>query len=298
MKVCCFCKENVADDARFCGKCGKKLENVCECCGTPYAAEDIYCQECGNKLVKTSCSVTNTEEKKISSSEDNGIRVFNEAKTKKNGRNMLNKNMVIGFLIALLVITLMVFSLQVRQKESMLKSSQTTQNNAVSGINETKIPSKYTIGNGKIGLFTTDMSLDMIKKILIEQYNARVVQRNEPVGEGMVGQVVTAYVNNDNAPSIKFTLQDNGEIYRITIISPEFHTPEGIHVGSTWGEVRSIYPKAQFRWGEGPRLDIPEVGAGCSIKFNSKQSYHDVRKIESREETYSDDTSITDISIR
>ena len=298
MKVCCFCKENVADDARFCGKCGKKLENVCECCGTPYAAEDIYCQECGNKLVKTSCSVTNTEEKKISSSEDNGIRVFNEAKTKKNGRNMLNKNMVIGFLIALIVITLMLFSLQVRQKESMLQSSQTTQNNAVSGINKTKIPSKYTIGNGKIGLFTTDMSLDMIKKILIDHYNARIVHRNEPVGEGMVGQVVTAYVNNVNANSIKFTLKDNGEIYRITIVSPDFYTPEGIHVGSTLGEVRSLYPKAKFIWGEGPYLNIPEVGIICGVKFNSVQGKHDPRKIESGEETYSNDTTIADISVR
>ena len=298
MKVCYFCKEHVADDAQFCGKCGKKLEHVCECCGTPYSEKDIYCQECGNKLFENSSSETNTEEKKSRFSEDNGVQVFHEMKTKRFGGKILNKNMVIGFLIALIVIAFMVFSLQVEQKERMLQSSKTTQNNVVSDSNETKISSKYTIGNGKIGLFTTDMSLDMIKKILIEQYDARIVQRNEPVGEGMVGQVVTAYVNNGNAPSIKFTLKNDGEIYRTTIISPDFYTPEGIHVGSTWGEVRSIYPKARFRWGEGPHLYIPEVGAGCDIKFNSKQDKHDIRKLESGEEAYSDDTSITAISIR
>ena len=299
MKFCYFCKEKVADDARFCGKCGKQIEHVCEHCGAEYASEDIYCKVCGNKLSENYNSTKDKKEEESGFPKEYHSSIL---KTKINRlvRTMLSKKIVLGVLATLILIFLLVFSLKSLKSKNVNLAMQeeqknkVTQNSVNSGVDKSKISDKYIIGNGKIGLLTVDMPLDVTKRILVEQYNARFVQRKEPIGEGMTAQVVNAYFNNEKVPSIKFYLTDNGEIYQRRIMSPDFYTPEGIHVGSTWGEIRRIYPKAYFIWIEGPFLLIPEISVACSIKFNSKQD-HMVLK---GKETYSDDTSITEIFIK
>lgn len=49
---CPECQFENRDGAKFCKKCGDKLELICPSCGHPYQADSIFCDECGHTLTK------------------------------------------------------------------------------------------------------------------------------------------------------------------------------------------------------------------------------------------------------
>src|SRR4051794_4703172 len=48
---CPSCNVNVAEDAKFCGKCGSALPRACPSCRHPIPPENSYCSECGTSIV-------------------------------------------------------------------------------------------------------------------------------------------------------------------------------------------------------------------------------------------------------
>ena len=52
MKRCPNCGAQIADDSRFCSKCGKEIPqpNVCPHCGASVGESDAFCQNCGKSL--------------------------------------------------------------------------------------------------------------------------------------------------------------------------------------------------------------------------------------------------------
>lgn len=124
---------------------------------------------------------------------------------------------------------------------------------------------KFVIGNGQIGFIKNWMSLTEIERVVKEQYGGRIERKKErgPESEGMLEDVVSIYF--DKRCVIKFTLDNSGKTYRGDVYSINFHTKDGIGVGSKWGEVRRIYPKAYFEWIEGPLLIIPEIKISCRV---------------------------------
>ena len=44
---CSKCNSHISDDAKFCGKCGNKLEKICSECHRPNPASNRFCEECG-----------------------------------------------------------------------------------------------------------------------------------------------------------------------------------------------------------------------------------------------------------
>ena len=49
---CPKCQFENREGAKFCKKCGNKLELICPSCGHPYQADSIFCDECGHTLAK------------------------------------------------------------------------------------------------------------------------------------------------------------------------------------------------------------------------------------------------------
>lgn len=49
---CSKCQHENREGAKFCKKCGNKLELICPSCGHPYQADSIFCDECGHTLTK------------------------------------------------------------------------------------------------------------------------------------------------------------------------------------------------------------------------------------------------------
>jgi class 3 adenylate cyclase/tetratricopeptide (TPR) repeat protein len=47
---CPKCQFQNKEEARFCRKCGAKLELACPSCGHPYEDESFFCEQCGQKL--------------------------------------------------------------------------------------------------------------------------------------------------------------------------------------------------------------------------------------------------------
>ena len=55
MKQCHNCGAQIADDSRFCAKCGKEIpqSTVCPHCGASMNEGDVFCQNCGKKPTDT-----------------------------------------------------------------------------------------------------------------------------------------------------------------------------------------------------------------------------------------------------
>ncbi|MDY7033002.1 MAG: zinc ribbon domain-containing protein, partial [Thermodesulfobacteriota bacterium] len=47
---CPECRYENRVGAKFCKKCGKKLELVCPQCGNKVEPDSVFCDECGNSL--------------------------------------------------------------------------------------------------------------------------------------------------------------------------------------------------------------------------------------------------------
>ncbi|HAN09752.1 MAG TPA: hypothetical protein DCP90_03970 [Clostridiales bacterium] len=50
-KVCTNCSAKIVHDAKFCGRCGTKVNEARHCtdCGTKMQADASFCQNCGKK---------------------------------------------------------------------------------------------------------------------------------------------------------------------------------------------------------------------------------------------------------
>jgi predicted amidophosphoribosyltransferase len=51
---CPKCQFENRGEAKFCKKCGNKLELLCPSCGNPYQSDSIFCDQCGHDLRKPS----------------------------------------------------------------------------------------------------------------------------------------------------------------------------------------------------------------------------------------------------
>ncbi len=47
---CPKCQFENREEAKFCKKCGNKLELICPSCTHPYQPDSIFCDECGHDL--------------------------------------------------------------------------------------------------------------------------------------------------------------------------------------------------------------------------------------------------------
>ena len=67
MKKCPNCGSHIADDSRFCNKCGKEIPQgtVCPHCGASVNDGDAFCQNCGTKIeMSTSKEMEDTTQKR------------------------------------------------------------------------------------------------------------------------------------------------------------------------------------------------------------------------------------------
>ena len=49
---CPHCQFDNKEEAKFCKKCGTKLELACPSCGHPYEEDSLFCEQCGQRLEK------------------------------------------------------------------------------------------------------------------------------------------------------------------------------------------------------------------------------------------------------
>lgn len=50
MTVCPNCKAQLSADAKFCDRCGTRLDRKCPNCGADVKQNSVFCSECGQKL--------------------------------------------------------------------------------------------------------------------------------------------------------------------------------------------------------------------------------------------------------
>ncbi|NNK85810.1 MAG: guanylate cyclase, partial [Desulfobacterales bacterium] len=61
---CPQCQFENREDAKFCKKCGNKLERLCPSCSHPYQVDSLFCDECGcdiGSAKETSSAISETE---------------------------------------------------------------------------------------------------------------------------------------------------------------------------------------------------------------------------------------------
>jgi hypothetical protein len=151
-------------------------------------------------------------------------------------------------------------------------------------------PEMYAVGNGKIGLFHNNLTVEEAKNLITGTYGGRFVEATEPAGEGTTARVVNAYFNSvdEKQPSLKITLDNGGKIYRIAAYSPEFKAAKGLHVGSTWTEIRSVYPQAKVTV-EGVIAFMAEDRVTCQLGTKAKPDW---QKVKTGQENPPDDLKI------
>jgi uncharacterized membrane protein YvbJ len=49
---CAKCQTENKEGAKFCKKCGGKLDLLCPTCGHTYEADSLFCSECGRRLTE------------------------------------------------------------------------------------------------------------------------------------------------------------------------------------------------------------------------------------------------------
>ena len=151
----------------------------------------------------------------------------------------------------------------------------------------------YAVGNGKIGLFHNNLTVDEAKELITRTYGGKFSEAKEPAGEGTTASVINAYFDksNDKQLSIKITLDNEGKIYQIEAYSPEFKTVKGLHVGSTWAEIRSAYPQAHVTV-EGIIGFLAEERVTCKLSTKASPNW---QKIKSGQEIPPDDLEIVSL---
>jgi hypothetical protein len=151
-------------------------------------------------------------------------------------------------------------------------------------------PAMYVVGNGRTGLFHNELTVDAAKKLITGVYSGKFNEAKEPTGEGTTAIVINAYFDpaNDKQLSLKITLDNTGSIYQIAAYSPEFKTIKGLHVGSTWADIRSAYPLAKVTV-EGIIGFIAEDRVTCELSDREDLNW---QKIKSGEENPPDDLKI------
>ena len=61
---CPQCQFENREEAKFCKKCGNKLERLCTSCGHPHQVDSLFCEECGYNLEsakEASSAISDTE---------------------------------------------------------------------------------------------------------------------------------------------------------------------------------------------------------------------------------------------
>ena len=151
-------------------------------------------------------------------------------------------------------------------------------------------PTMYAVGNGKIGLFHNKLTVDEAKKLIAGTYGGKFSEAKEPAGEGTTASVINAYFDkaNDKQLSLKITLDNSGKIYQIAAYSPEFKTVKGLHVGSTWAEIRSAYPQAKVTV-EGVIGFLAEERVTCKLGTKASPNW---QKVKTGQENPPDDLKI------
>ena len=156
---------------------------------------------------------------------------------------------------------------------------------------DSSVPPMYIVGKGNVGLFHHKLTLDEARKLITANYGGRLSEAREPAGEGTTARVLSAYFNGapDHAPSMKITLDNDGNIYRIEALSPEFKTTKGLHAGSTWAEIRSSYPQAKITVEEIIAFHAPD-DVTCRLGTQANPNW---QKVRAGQENPPDDLKIT-----
>jgi hypothetical protein len=156
--------------------------------------------------------------------------------------------------------------------------------------NDAAKPEMYAVGNGKVGLFHNQLSIDEAKQLITGPYGGRFKEGQEPAGEGTIAHVINAYFNGDPdaQPAIKITLNVDGKIYRIEALSPVFKIAKGLHVGSSWADIRAAYPQAKVIV-ENIIVFMASDNVACRLSTHTKPNW---KKIKSGQENPPDDLKI------
>lgn len=98
MRKCFYCDYNNPDDARFCEKCGEKLEGTkCPQCGCMNTDESMYCESCG-KALKLSRQIA-----KVSDSQSSKVVIISKEKSEKNFHSVIWIVAVISLILSVIL---------------------------------------------------------------------------------------------------------------------------------------------------------------------------------------------------
>lgn len=117
---------------------------------------------------------------------------------------------------------------------------------------------QYSLAPGRAGKVRINMPTDSLKKIIPAE-NLKAVQRE------LEGVPYTAYElrNAQNGNQLLLLAEESCAnekctIFRVRVLSPKFKTPQGIRVGSTFGEVQKTYPLSFIGIGETDFVAVSE----------------------------------------
>ncbi|WP_378955874.1 hypothetical protein [Pelosinus sp. sgz500959] len=149
----------------------------------------------------------------------------------------------------------------------------------------------YRVGHGRVGLLSRDLTINDAKRIITDTYQGRIIEKEEPAGEGTISRVVNVYLDSadDNHPALKIILDDKGKIYQIMAFSSEFKTAKGLHAGSSWAEIQKLYPNGKMRFEGVVAFFTPDDRVICSFDPKSKMNWE---KINLGQENPPDDLKI------
>ena len=84
--------------------------------------------------------------------------------------------------------------------------------------------------------------------------------------EGVPEEVTVVEIFVDGKVAITSTLNDNKSLTAIRVIDSRFHTPEGISINSTIGEIKKAYPDLKIEFLEGYFVESEKAGLCFDLK--------------------------------
>ena len=122
----------------------------------------------------------------------------------------------------------------------------------------------YLIANREVSGIRPSMLLQDVQQILGKDNVKLKKVTYEP--EGVPEEVTEVEISVDGKVAITSTLNDNKSLTAIRVIDSRFHTPEGISINSTIGEIKKAYPDLKIEFLEGYFVESEKAGLCFDLK--------------------------------
>lgn len=171
-------------------------------------------------------------------------------------------------LLSVICIVSFMFLVTCKKQESVAPTPQAATQSAEPTAEKPE-SGPFLIANREVFGIRPGMLLQDVEKAVGKE-NVRLKKVTyEP--EGVPEEATEVEILVEGKVAIKSTLKDNKSLTAISVIDSRFHTPEGISISSTIGEIKKAYPDLKIEFLEGYYVESEKAGLCFELKDMGSQ---------------------------